>query len=76
MASIINIETVNTMPIETEAIMVTHQKLMFLVTSLTPCQKGVRSRVALVDGACLGFLGIKKVGIVHIVDMLATMTSY
>lgn len=52
-----------------------HQKFTSFITSFTPCQNGVRSDEALVDGGVLGFSGTKKAGIVQIVDTLATIIS-
>lgn len=72
----INTETENTIPIDTEVMIAIHQNSILVTTSLTPCQNGVLSNVAVVEGGTLGLLGIKNVGNVNTVDMLATMMSY
>lgn len=74
-ASIINTETENTIPIETAVIIAIHQNWILEESSLTPCQKGVRSIVAVVEGGTFGLLGTKKVGIVNNVEMPATIMS-
>jgi hypothetical protein len=52
-----------------------HQKFILVTTSFTPCQNGVLSNVAVVEGGTFGLLGIKKVGSVKAVDIPATMMS-
>lgn len=64
------------MPIDTEVMIAIHQNCMLVTTSLTPCQNGVLSNVAVVEGGTLGLLGMKNVGNVNTVDMPATMMSY
>lgn len=74
-ASIINTETENTIPMDTDVMIAIHQNCILVMTSFTPCQNGVLSNVAVVEGGTFGLLGIKKVGNVKTVDMPATMMS-
>lgn len=74
-ASIINTETENTIPMDTEVIIAIHQNFTLVTTSFTPCQNGVLSNVAVVEGGTFGLLGIKKVGSVNAVEMPATIMS-
>lgn len=74
-ASIINTETENTIPIDTDVMIAIHQNCILVMTSHTPSQNGVLSNVAVVEGGTLGLLGMKNVGIVNTVDIPATMIS-
>jgi hypothetical protein len=76
MASIINTETEKTIPIEIDVIIAIHQNWILQESSRTPCQKGARSIVAVVEGGIFGLLGIKNVGIVKNVEIPATIMSY